>query len=114
MKNSLILKLKDIFMYITLFWSGAMTVIYLVVLSEIPLFSFISYLPLGDFICRILEFLMLFGIWAVPVLWVITVIFMILARKTQAKNKRIAVLTAIVPAILAAIMLLTDFNDVLG
>ena len=81
MKTGLIVKLKNIFMYITLIWSSVMLAVYLVVLFEIPLFAWISYLPLGEEFCRLLEFMMFFGIWIVPAFYIITIFFMILVPK---------------------------------
>ncbi len=117
MKNSLIVKLKNIFMYTTLIWSAIMLAVYLVVLFEIPLFALISYLPLGELICQILADLLLFGIWVIPVLYVITISLMIYVRvkfKEENKNKRIFVFVAILPIVLAALMLLTNFNELLS
>ena len=52
MKTGLIVKLKNIFMYITLIWSSVMLAVYLVILFELPLFAWISYLPLGEEFCE--------------------------------------------------------------
>lgn len=117
MKTGLIVKLKNIFMYITLIWSSVMLAVYLVVLFEIPLFAWISYLPLGEAFCRLLEFMMFFGIWIVPALYIITIFFMILVRKKikeDSQNKRISVSTIILPICLAALMLLTNFIEILA
>ncbi len=111
------IKLKNIFMYITLIWSTVMLVLYLVVLFEIPLFLLIGYLPLGEEIGQILAGLLLFGIWVVPALYVITLTLMILVRvkfKEKNQNKRISVSAVILPLVLAAIMLLTNFNELLS
>ena len=53
MKTDLIVKLKNILMYITLFWASVMLAVYLVVLFEIPLFAWISFLPLGEEFCEL-------------------------------------------------------------
>jgi membrane protein insertase Oxa1/YidC/SpoIIIJ len=94
-----------------------MLAVYLVVLFEIPLFAWISYLPLGEAFCRFLEFMMFFGIWIVPALYIITIFFMILVRKKikeDSQNKRISVSTIILPICLAALMLLTNFIEILA
>ena len=117
MKTGLILKLKNFFMYITLIWSAVMLAVYFVILFELPLFAWISYLPLGEEFCRLLEFMILFGIWIVPALYIITIFFMILVRKKtkeDSQNKRIAVLVIILPICLAALMLLTNFMELLA
>lgn len=79
-------KLENIFMYITLIWSAVMLAVYLVVLFEAPLFAWISYLPLGEYVCEFLTLLLLSGIWAVPVLYVITISLMIFVHKNQKKK----------------------------
>lgn len=117
MKTGLIVKLKNIFMYITLIWSAVMLFVYLIVLFEIPLFAWISYLPLGEEFCRLLEFMMFFGIWIVPAFYIITIFFMVFVRKKikeDSQNKRIFVSAIILPICLAALMLLTDFMELLA
>ena len=117
MKSDLIVKLKNIFMYIALIWSSVMLAVYLVVLFEIPLFAWISYLPLGEEFCELLSFLMLFGIWIVPVLYIITIFLMIFVRKKlkeDSQNKRISVSVIILPICLAVLMLLTNFMELLA
>lgn len=111
------IKLKNIFMYITLIWSAVMLALYLIVLFEIPLFMLIGYLPLGEEIGQFLSGLLFLGIWAVPALYILTLTFMIVARvkfKEKNQNKRIAVPTVILPLVLAAVMLLTNFNEILS
>ena len=111
------IKLKNIFMYITLIWSAVMLALYLIVLFEIPLFMLIGYLPLGEEIGQFLSGLLFLGIWAVPALYILTLTFMIVSRvkfKEKNQNKRIAVPTVILPLVLAAVMLLTNFNEILS
>lgn len=111
------IKLKNIFMYITLIWSAVMLALYLIVLFEIPLFMLIGYLPLGEEIGQFLSGLLFLGIWAVPALYILTLTFMIVARikfKEKNQKKRIAVPTVILPLVLAAVMLLTNFNEILS
>ena len=113
----LIITLNKFFIYTTLIWSSVMLAVYLIVLFEIPFFALISYLPLGEFICDILVFLLLFGIWVVPVLYIITITLLILTRvkfKQVNQNRRLFLLVAILPVILAFLMLLTNFNEVLS
>ena len=117
MKTGTIVKLKNIFMYITLIWASVMLSVYLVVLFEIPLFAWISYLPLGEAFCELLSFMMLFGIWIVPVLYIITISFMIFVRKKikeNSQNKILSLSVIILPLCLAALMLLTNFIEILA
>ena len=117
MKTGLIVKLKNIFMYITLIWSSVMLAVYLVVLFELPLFGWVGYLPLGEEFCELLTLLMLLGIWIVPVLYVITISLMIFVRKKlkeDIQNKRISVSVIILPICLTALMLLTNFMELLA
>ena len=117
MKTGLIVKLKNIFKYITLIWSSVMLAVYFVVLFEIPLFAWISYLPLGEAFCELLSFLMLFGIWIVPVLYITTVFLMIFVRKKikeDSQSKRLFLFVIILPLCLAALMLATNFMELLA
>ena len=117
MKTKIAVMLKNIFMYTTLIWSSVMLVVYLIVLFEIPLFAWISYLPLGEEFCRLLEFMIFFGIWIVPVLYIITISFMIFVRKKLkegSQNKRISISVIILPLCLAALMLATNFIELLA
>ena len=117
MKTGLIVKLKNIFMYITLIWSLVMLAVYLVVLFELPLFAWISYLPLGEDLCQFLTLMMLLGIWIVPVLYVISISLMAFVRrkiKEDSQNKRISVCVIILPICLATLMLLTNFMEILA
>ncbi len=110
-------KLKNIFIYIILIWSSVMSAVYLVVLFEIPLFAWISYLPLGEYVCEFLTLLLFSGIWAVPVLYVITISLMIFVRtksKEDSQNKKITVSVIILPICLTVLMLLTDFMELLA
>lgn len=117
MKTGLVVKLKNIFMYITLIWSSVMLAVYLVVIFELPLFAWISYLPLGEEFCELLSLLMLLGIWVVPVLYVVTISLMIFVRKKlkeDNQNKRLSVSVIILPICLAVLMLLTNFMELLA
>ncbi len=117
MKSNLIITLNKIFEYITLIWSSVMLAVYLIALFEIPLFALISYLPLGELICEILALLLLLGIWVMPVLYIITITLMILTRvkfKEANQNKKLFLSVAILPVLLAVLMLLTNFNEVLS
>ena len=65
----------------------------------------------------ILCLLILFGIWIVPVLYIITIFFMIFVRKKlkeDSQNKRISLSVIILPLCLAALMLLTNFMELLA
>lgn len=114
MKNKLLVILKNIFMYTTLIWSSVMLISYLSIIFELPVFLLISYIPLvGDFIIEVLEFLVLFGIWGIPILYVITIPY-ILVVKEDNPNKRITLSTIIVPLVLIVLMLATNFLEVLA
>jgi len=68
-------------------------------------------------LCETLTALMLFGIWTVPVLYIITITLMItvcVKYKESNHNKRISVSVIVLPVILAALMLLTNFNELLS
>ena len=117
MKNGFIVKLKNILMYITLIWTAVMLAVYLVVLFEIPLFVWISYLPLGEDFSQFLSLLLLLGIWIVPALYIITISFMIFVRKKfkeDSQNKKISLSVILLPLCLAALMLLTNFMELLA
>ena len=114
MKNKLLVVLKNIFMYTTLIWSSVMLISYLSIIFELPVFLLISYIPLvGDFIIEVLEFLVLFGIWGVPILYIITIPYILLV-KDEKTNKRIKMATIIIPLVLTALMLATNFLEVLA
>ena len=114
MKNKLLVVLKNIFMYATLIWSSVMLISYLSIIFELPVFLLISYIPLaGDFIIEVLEFLVLFGIWGIPILYIITIPY-ILVVKDEKTNKRIKMATIIIPLVLTALMLATNFLEVLA
>lgn len=116
MKKNTLCKIKDVFQYMTLIWSCIMMVVYLICLFEMPVFAWISFLPLGDFVYRVLEFLMLSGIWGVPFFYIITIILMIIAHRKEQTNrqKNMKVATILLPIILAILMLATNFNEVLS
>lgn len=114
MKNKLLVVLKNIFMYTTLIWSSVMLISYLSIIFELPVFLLISYIPLvGDFIIEVLEFLVLFGIWGIPILYIITIPY-ILVVKEDNPNIRITLSTIIVPLVLIVLMLATNFLEVLA
>lgn len=113
----MMLRIKSIFIRITPGWTAAMAIFYLIVLFEIPLFTVISFLPFGEHICNLLTTLFLVGIWIAPALWLISICLMIFIKKgeRQEKKERLTVIFAVVlPVLLAAFMLLTDFHNVLS
>ena len=117
MKDGILLKAKNIFMYIALMWTVVMAVTYLAVLFELPVFALISYLPFGEAFCDILVFLLLLGIWVVPFLYIITMALMLFCRvklKEKSQNKAMALTVIILPLCLTAIMLLTNFMELLA
>lgn len=114
MKNNLIVLIKNIFMYITLIWSSVMAIVYLIILFELPFFALISYLPLGESLANSLAFLLLIGIWVVPVLYVITVILIIIVYQYYSEcnpKKRVSLATIILPLALTVLMFATNFLE---
>ena len=65
-----------------------------------------------EFICDVLEFLFLFGIWCIPIFYIITTPYILLVK--EEKNKRITLSTVIGPLVLTALMLATNFLEVLA
>lgn len=118
MKNRLIVKLKNIFMYITLIWSSVMLLEFLnALLVELPFLHWINYVPLGEFIFGIWIYFLLFGICGIPVLYIITIILMTVVYvkfKDEKQNKLLSVSVVILPAILIVLMLLIGFTDILS
>ena len=114
MKNKLLIVLKNIFMYTTLIWSSVMLISYLSIIFDLPVFLLISYIPLvGDFIIEVLEFLVFFGIWGIPILYIITIPYILLVEEEKT-NKRIKIATIIIPLVLTVLMLATNFLEVLA
>ncbi len=84
MKNKSLIVLKNIFMYATLIWSSIMLIMYLSIIFELPVFALISFIPfVGEFICDALVALLLLGIWGVPILYIITIPYILLVEKTE-------------------------------
>ena len=114
MKNKLLVVLKNIFMYATLIWSSVMLIVYISIIFELPVFALIGFIPfVGEFICDVLAFLLLFGIWGVPILYIITIPYILLVKEEKT-NKRIKIATIIIPLILTVLMLSTNFLEVLA
>lgn len=116
MKNKFIILLKKFFMYTTLIWSSAMLIVYISIIFELPVFALIGFIPfVGEFICDVLAFLLLFGIWGVPILYIITIPYILLVKEEEEKtNKRIKIATIIIPLVVAGLMLTTNFLEVLS
>ena len=114
MKNKLLVVLKNIFMYTTLIWSSVMLIVYISIILELPVFALIGFIPfVGEFICEVLAFLLLFGIWGVPILYIITIPYILLVKEEKT-NKRIKIATIIIPLVVAGLMLTTNFLEVLS
>ncbi len=114
MKNKLLVVLKNIFMYATLIWSSVMLIVYISIIFELPVFALIGFIPfVGEFICEVLAFLLLFGIWGVPILYIITIPYILLVKEEKI-NKRIKIATIIIPLVVAGLMLITNFLEVLS
>ena len=117
MKNKLLVVLKNIFMYTTLIWSSVMLIVYISIIFELPVFALIGFIPfVGEFICEVLAFLLLFGIWGVPILYIITIPYILLVKEEEEEktNKRIKIATIIIPLVVAGLMLTTNFLEVLS
>ncbi len=114
MKNKSLIVLKNIFMYATLIWSSIMLIMYLSIIFELPVFALISFIPfVGEFICDALVALLLLGIWGVPILYIITIPYILLVEEEKT-NKRIKIATIIIPLVLTVLMLATNFLEVLA
>ena len=114
MKNKLLVVLKNIFMYATLIWSSVMLIVYISIIFELPVFALIGFIPfVGEFICDVLAFLLLFGIWGVPILYILTIPYILLVKEEKT-NKRIKIATIIIPLVVAGLMLTTNFLEVLS
>lgn len=114
MKRGYMGKLRNIFMYITLIWSAVMLTVYLVILFKVPIFTLISYLPLGEALCNFLTFVLLLGIWVVPALYIITILLAIFARsklKDAGQNKKLFVTVILLPLCLMGLMFATHFLE---
>ena len=107
MKKNPLITTKNIFCVLTVSWSVLMLIEYLVCILPIQL---------NDFLFEIFDFLVIFlylGIWGVPVLFIISIILMAIER-VKYKNldeKRLNILTIVIPLFLAGLMLLTNFNE---
>lgn len=107
MKKNPLITTKNIFCVLTVSWSVLMLIEYLVCIVPIQL---------NDFLFEIFDFLLIFlysGIWGVPILFVISIILMAIV-KVKYKNsdeKRLNILTIVIPLFLAGLMLLTNFNE---
>lgn len=108
MKIKSIIVIKNIFCIITIIWSVIMLVEYSLVLVPINLDGFLY--EMFDF-CVIFLYL---GIFAVPLLLLLSTIFMAVVRekyKSIEDKKVLNIITVVIPVVLAALMLLTDFNS---
>lgn len=116
MKHDILMKVKNAFKYLTLSWALLMLILYLIVLFEIPVFRWLSILPFMESVLDSWVLVLYLGIWAVPVLYIVTVILMMWVKEKipEAKRQTTDVLTVILPIILCALMLLTNFNELLS
>ena len=108
MQKNLLVVIKNIFCTLTIIWAAIMLTEYLFVLLPFQLHGFLFYI--FDFFVILLYL----GIWAVPVLLLISLILMAVVRKkyeSTDKKKRLNTLTVVLPVIVAVLMLLTDFNS---
>lgn len=106
MKNILV-NVKNIFCIVTVILSSIMLIEYLITL--LPLQSTGFLFAIFDFFM----FFLYFGVFCVPVLFIVSTILMVLVRvkhKDYNSFKILNIVTIFIPIILAALMLLTDFN----
>ena len=106
MKNKPIIIIKNIFCVITIIWSAIMLTEYLVVLLPFQL---------KGILFEIADFLVIFlylGIIAVPILFIISEIFIVLGDKYDHadKFKKLNVATVVLPIVTFTLMLITNFN----
>ena len=107
MKKNPLITIKNIFCVLTVSWSVLMLIEYLVCIVPIQL---------NDFLFEIFDFLLIFlylGIWGLPIVFVISIILMAIV-KVKYKNsdeKRLNILTIVIPLFLAGLMFLTNFNE---
>lgn len=107
MKKNPLISTKNIFCVLTVSWSVLMLIEYLVCIVPIQL---------NDFLFEIFDFLLIFlylGIWGLPIVFVISIILMAIV-KVKYKNsdeKRLNILTIVIPLFLAGLMFLTNFNE---
>ena len=108
MKKKPIIVIKNIFCIITIIWTVMMLLEYSIVLSS---------LKLEGLLYEIFDFFIIFlytGIFAVPILLLISSILMAVIRekyKIINAGKVLNIITVVMPVILAVLMLLTDFNS---
>lgn len=97
--------IKNIFCILTIIFSGIMLIEYSAVLLPYQLHGFLF---------EIFDFLAIFlylGIFAVPLLLLVSVILMAIVRnKSDDKGKILNIITVVLPIIVALLMFLTDFN----
>ena len=109
MKDKVLVAIKNIFCVLTVLWSFLMLFEYTVILIGVPQISRILY--------EVFDFCVLFlyiGIFAVPLLFLVSAILMAVVRgKYQKKSieKILNVVTIFLPIIVGTIMILTDFNS---
>ena len=109
MKEKVLVAIKNIFCVLTVLWSFLMLFEYTIILIGIPQVSGILY--------EVFDFCVLFlyiGIFAVPLLFFVSAILMVVVRgKYQKKSieKILNVVTVFLPIIVGTIMILTDFNS---
>lgn len=107
MKNKPIIIIKNIFCVITIIWSAIMLTEYLVVLLPFQL---------KGILFEIADFLVIFlylGIVAVPILFIISAIFIGVAGGKYDyadKFRKLNVATVVLPIVTFTLMLITNFN----
>ena len=108
MKKNPIIVIKNIFCSITVIWSTIMLAEYSAAL--LPDFS------LSGIIFEVFDFVIFLysGIWAVPILLLVSIILMAVVSKKYKntdKAKKLNALTVILPVITFMVMFLTNFNS---
>lgn len=108
MKKKSILVVKNIFCTITIIWSAIMLIEYVMILLPVDL---------SRFGFSIFDFFVIFlysGIFAVPILLLLSIIFMAIVSKkhenTDGANV-LNILTTVLPVITFLVMFLTNFNS---
>lgn len=108
MKKKPILVVKNIFCTITIIWSAIMLIEYVMILFPVDLSRF--WFSIFDFFVIFLYS----GIFAVPILLLLSIIFMAIVSKKHGNTDGanvLNILTTVLPVITFLVMLLTNFNS---
>ena len=104
-------------MYTTLILSAVLlSAILSGLLIELPSLHWINYVSFGEYIFGIWCLFLLLGICSIPILYIITIVFMTVVYvkfKDSKQNKLLSVLAVILPAVYIVLYFLIGFTNVL-